>query len=156
MFRKEVTLEYRGPAIITVLRGNSATDLLQAEAGSHSEEAQLAAERALDNVLADSFPASDPPSWTLGITRPQPERDEPHHDSAGRDDSPVGTREAVIDVSGLAKDGRTFLMGLVSLAGAAGIALLVPFVILLIGMPIALAIRGITAAAGWLLAPILG
>ena len=43
-----------------------------------------------------------------------------------------------------------------SLAGAAGIALLVPFVILLIGMPITLAIRGITAAAGWLLALILG
>ena len=47
-------------------------------------------------------------------------------------------------------------MGLVSLAGAAGIALLVPFVILLIGLPIALAIRGITAAAAWLLALILG
>ena len=30
---------------------------------------RLAAERALDDVLADSFPASDPPSWNPGVTR---------------------------------------------------------------------------------------
>ena len=29
----------------------------------------MAAERAIDDVLADSFPASDPPSWNPGITR---------------------------------------------------------------------------------------
>jgi len=27
-----------------------------------------AAERALDAILADSFPASDPPPWTLGVS----------------------------------------------------------------------------------------
>ena len=31
-------------------------------------------ERTLDDVLADSFPASDPPPWTLGVhhTHPPP------------------------------------------------------------------------------------
>ena len=34
---------------------------------SRERRQRLAAERALDAVLADSFPASDPPSWTLGV-----------------------------------------------------------------------------------------
>ena len=49
-------------------RGTPAADVLLVEAESQANQHRLAAERALDAVLADSFPASDPPSWTLGVT----------------------------------------------------------------------------------------
>lgn len=45
---------------------------------------------------------------------------------------------------------RTFLQGLASLGGATGIALLVPFAILLAGLPVVLAIRGLLEAVAWL------
>jgi hypothetical protein len=44
----------------------------------------------------------------------------------------------------------------VSFAGAAGIALLVPLAILLVGLPIALAVRGVVEAISWLGALIFG
>ena len=44
-------------------------ELRAEEALSEARQRRLAAERALDAVLADSFPASDPPSWTLGVSR---------------------------------------------------------------------------------------
>ena len=65
------------------------------------------------------------------------------------DASAGGTRAGVIDVSRPEAE-RTFVDALVSLAGAAGIALLVPFVILLIAMPVALTVRGLLEVTGWL------
>jgi hypothetical protein len=56
----------------------------------------------------------------------------------------------IIDVSRPSSAARTFLQGVVSLAGAAGVALLVPFAILLVGLPVALVVRGLLEALGWL------
>jgi hypothetical protein len=62
----------------------------------------------------------------------------------------------ILDVSLPRDTGRPFLRALASLAGAAGIALLVPFVILLVGLPVALVVRGVAEAVGWLLVRIVG
>ena len=113
-------------------------------------QARVAAERALDEVLADSFPASDPPSWNSGIIRPQP---------AGRlafgsvpaHDEDKGVRMVdVITVSRPTHGDRSFLRALVTLFGAAGFALLFGVAILLVGLPIVLVVRGVLEAIGWL------
>ena len=115
---------------------------------------RLAAERAIDDVLADSFPASDPPSWNPGITRLHLDGDLAHR-ARDRHRSPMRASEVTGSATSLTSPGQraeaTFLQGLVSLAGAAGIALAVPFVILLIGLPIALAVRGLLEVVGWVL-----
>jgi hypothetical protein len=52
-----------------------------------SVDARLDANR-VDDVLSDSFPASDPPSWNPGITRPRPII-HPRSRRAGADTAPV-------------------------------------------------------------------
>jgi hypothetical protein len=108
---------------------------------------RLAADQVLDQTLADSFPASDPPSWTPGIARPNPATglEQQTQDSDAGADAGVRT-----GVSGLNRGERTFLQGLVSLAGAAGVALVVPFAILMVGLPVVLAVRGVFELFGWL------
>jgi hypothetical protein len=158
VFHTGATIEYRERTFNPVVRPDAATDVRLAE--SENRRRRLAAERALDNVLADSFPASDPPSWTSGIARPEPARYATVEAAPGivlDDDSRAEVvSDRVIDVSRPNSDGRTFVQGLVSLAGAVGIALLVPFAILLVGLPVALAVRGTVEAISWLLALIFG
>jgi len=99
--------------------------------------------QAIDDVLAGTFPASDPPAWTPGMARPAPEVWTPA-------DAPAD----VIDVSRPAGSERTFARNLASLFGAAGVALLLPVVVLAVGTPVALALRGLLKAAQWLVAMI--
>jgi len=56
----------------------------------------------------------------------------------------------IIDVSRTSSGDRTFLQGLASLAGATGIALLVPFVILVVGLAVVLPVRGVLELLRWL------
>ncbi len=124
-------------------------------ARSVSQEARDAAERALDQVLADSFPASDAPSWSPGIARPA---------GSSRGGSAASTEErtmtfrvgasATIPSANIARPrtGGTFGEGLTWLGAITGMALLAPVAILLLGLPVALAVRGIAEAIGWLVA----
>ena len=66
MLHTSTAIDYRNgvaavvPAIVGVGR-------IVDEAGD--KQARLAAEQAMDEVLVDSFPASDPPSWNPGTHR---------------------------------------------------------------------------------------
>jgi hypothetical protein len=142
-------IEYRAGGAAAILP----TIVDRAAEESTDRRKRLAAEQALDDVLADSFPASDPPSWNPGIALLDPAWELERH--AERSESIADTAAStgvsgIIDVSRPARAGRTFLQGLASLAGAASIALLVPFAILLVGLPIALSIRGVLELFGWL------
>jgi hypothetical protein len=142
--------EYRTGAAAVIVPTIAGVD---AFAEDNERRRRLAADRALDQVLTDSFPASDPPSWNTGIVRPSPKAGvEPH---AERFDAIAGTAARavasdVLDVSRTSSADRTFLKGLVSVAGATGIALLVPFAILAVGVPIVFATRGVLEAISWI------
>ena len=143
MFQARTTIEYRGDTPTTILTVDRFAEL------SSERGRRLAAEQALDDVLADSFPASDPPSWNPGIALLNPAASlEPNTESS----EVVANRPArtaaseIIGVSGPIGAGRTFFKGVVSLAGAVGIALLGPFAVLLVGLPIALSVRGVLEA----------
>jgi hypothetical protein len=147
------TIEHRDGTLAAIVPAAVVIDRRVGELSDRRE--RLAAERAIDDVLADSFPASDPPSWNPGVTRLNLDGHLAYRSSEHTPIVDAGERanglSDVFDVSRPTREGRTFLQGLVSLVGAAGIALAVPFVILLIGTPIALAVGGLLEAVGWVL-----
>ena len=146
MLHTRTAIEYRD-GVAAVVPAIVGVDRIVDEAGDR--QARLAAERALDEVLADSFPASDPPSWNPGsfghslLTASLRPRRLPRMERA----SAHGRCHRRVSP---AHGERTFLQALVSLFGAAGLALLFGVAILLIGLPIALVVRGVLEAVGWL------
>jgi hypothetical protein len=147
MLHTRTAIEYRNgvAAVVPTIVG---VDRIVDEAVDR--KARLDAERAVDEVLADSFPASDPPSWNSGIIRPQPAVNlasgSVAAEAAGRSLRMVD----VIGVSGPTHGVQSFLRALRTLFGAAGFALLFGVAILLVGLPIVLIVRGVLEAIGWL------
>jgi hypothetical protein len=101
-----------------------------------------ARERKVDQVLADSFPASDPPPWTFGRVI----SDAQNPNLLRNTDDGWSYQTTVIVAAG----GRTTWQWLASCVGAIGVAVLVPISILAVGLPIALAVRGLLEVVGWL------
>jgi hypothetical protein len=144
------TTTYPSASALNLLDASSSRRLTTHEGVAVRRERQ--SELAIDDALVGSFPASDPPAWNPGMARPIPvgasrDRANDRRLSAARDEA---TAPGVIDVSRPHGSERTLLQGLVSFAGAAGIALLVPFAILAVGLPIALVVRGLLEVFVWL------
>ena len=104
-------------------------------------------EATIDWAIEGSFPASDPPSWAPGMARPAPPEHSVRRPAPAAAAAPRGTIDPSRPTAKLA-----LAQVLTATVSAAGLTLLVPIAVLLVGLPIALAIRALVEAAGLLLA----
>lgn len=98
-------------------------------------------ERELDTAIADSFPASDPLPWTLGASS--------WMDKAATIPK-TGMAPAVTEVIQRDDGYRVGGFRLASLGEAIALATMVPFAILIAGVPVVALVWGIANAVFWL------
>ena len=94
-------------------------------------------EREIDLALAGSFPASDPPPWTLGVTPSEPAADGHRH---------AGVSPAAIDVVIAAGRGRRRAA---TISEAMALTALVPVGVVVAAAPFLLVVWAFGAAAAW-------
>jgi hypothetical protein len=97
-------------------------------------------DREVDLAVAGSFPASDPPPWTLGAT--------PSATPVPGWHSPAAIAPAAIDLVIAAGRGRRRTASIIE---AMLMTAMIPFAILAAAAPLLLAAWGIDVAAAWLL-----
>lgn len=120
--------------------------LVQADPGV---QAGLGRAVVADETLAASFPASDPPGWTPGIARPSLESTSPPPSVP----TTPGATTTASTLSGARRAGQrktSPVQALISVAGVAGVVLLVPFAIMLVALPVVLAVRGVYELIRWM------
>jgi hypothetical protein len=97
-------------------------------------------DREIDLAVAGSFPASDPPPWTLGATPSAAPMPRPH--------SPAAIAPAAIDVVIAAGRGRRHAA---TLAEVMALTALVPALVFAAAAPVVVAVWAFGAVSGWLL-----
>jgi hypothetical protein len=113
MLHTRTAIEFRDSTIAAVVPAVVGVGSIVDEISDR--QARFAAERALDEVLADSFPASDPPSWNPGIVRPGPAGHLTRGAALSEDAERTLPKADVVAVSRPAHADRTFLQALASL-----------------------------------------